>query len=256
MPYLPWQAAQTLLYTSSPSAAAATPDDAATNASTRNFLGDGAYDTHQTFQLVQKQMNGKDPPGIKVRKNSVITGNTPRDLAVKERKELGYEKWRRRTRRFRIKSAYKKTSSRFSEKHSYGKRWMTETFFSSVKRCFAHRFSEVVFEQGPSPTARKPVRRNTESKDTGNSQERSGKKTKDVQHGHKNGENNLTKAPKRSRNGKDQRVIQHSTVLKLKKGLQQSRITKIYKPFGEATSPNRQEINCIKGRNKQWMQSV
>lgn len=83
-------------------------------------LSNGAYDPHESFQLLQELKSGPGPPGIKTRRNSVVTGNTPRDQAVKERKGLGLRK-----------------------------RWITETFFSSIKRFLAHRSSEAVFEHVP-----------------------------------------------------------------------------------------------------------
>jgi hypothetical protein len=79
----------------------------------KDCLGDGSYDAEEVFKILEEK--GLGPPGIKIRKDA-RRSLSPRGEAVKEFKELGYEKWK--------------------EKHGYGKRWAVEGFFSAVKRCF------------------------------------------------------------------------------------------------------------------------
>ena len=78
-------------------------------------LADGAYDTRDNFNLLEKK--GIEP-GIKIRKNANprARGSSYRKKCVRELKEIGYEKWK--------------------EQHDYGKRWAVEGVFSSVKRIF------------------------------------------------------------------------------------------------------------------------
>jgi IS5 family transposase len=106
-----------------------------------NCLGDGAYDSHQNFDLLEKLISEPGPPGIKTRRNSVVTGHTPRDKAVKERQQLGYEDWK--------------------EKHRYGKRWMAETFFSNIKRCFGETIRAKTPETATKEVERKLLMYNT-----------------------------------------------------------------------------------------------
>ena len=80
-----------------------------------DVLADGAYDTNDNFNYMDGR--GVGPPGIKVRANAVIDDESPaRAEAVKERKKLGYKKWK--------------------EEHGYGRRWASEGVFSCVKRVF------------------------------------------------------------------------------------------------------------------------
>jgi IS5 family transposase len=87
-------------------------------------LADGAYDSNENFKCLQEK---RIRPGIKVRKNSIITrknnrmrngevGNQTRDLL----------KWKR--------------------KRKYGHRWMAETVFSSIKRMFGEHVSSTRFQ--------------------------------------------------------------------------------------------------------------
>jgi len=61
-------------------------------------LGDRGLRLPPVLPTLRGIDDGKDPPGIKTRKNSVVTGNTPRDQAVKEQQDLGYKKMERKTR--------------------------------------------------------------------------------------------------------------------------------------------------------------
>lgn len=79
----------------------------------KNCLGDGAYDTEEVFEILEKK--GTGPPGIKIRKNAK-TSLSPRGESVRQFQEQGYERWK--------------------EKQDYGKRWAVEGFFSAIKRCF------------------------------------------------------------------------------------------------------------------------
>ena len=81
----------------------------------KQVTADGAYDSKENFEY----LNSKGiEPAIKVRKNSSTKarGSPSRAKHVREVKEIGYEGWR--------------------DKYRYGERWMTEAFFSGVKRTF------------------------------------------------------------------------------------------------------------------------
>jgi hypothetical protein len=79
----------------------------------RDVLADGAYDRKRTFLFLKKK--GIRRPGIKLRKDALDIGDSPRAYAVRDFKELGFEKWKK--------------------KHRYGKRWLVESIFSAIKRC-------------------------------------------------------------------------------------------------------------------------
>jgi len=84
------------------------------NIKIKSSLGDGSYDSNENFKCLQ---NKGIRPAIKVRKNSIISlkNNRLRNGEVySQLKDL--LKWKKR----RI----------------YGKRWMAETVFSSIKRMF------------------------------------------------------------------------------------------------------------------------
>jgi hypothetical protein len=91
-------------------------DQAEENLSGRKIekaLGDGAFDRRDIFDhLQQKEIQ----PGIKTRSNAntKARGSPARAKAVRERKELGYQRWK--------------------EKYDYGRRWAAETVFSAAKR--------------------------------------------------------------------------------------------------------------------------
>lgn len=99
-----------------------------------NCVGDAAYPLTHQLPTGEETDEGSRTSGNKDQKSSVVRGNTARDRAVKEQQELGYEKWK--------------------EQQNYGKRWMVETFFSNVKRCFG----ETVRAKTPE-TSRKEVER-------------------------------------------------------------------------------------------------
>ena len=87
----------------------------------KSALGDGSYDSNENFKYLQ---NKRIRPAIKVRKNSVtsLKNNSLRNGEVySQLKDL--LKWKKR----RI----------------YGKRWMAETVFSSIKRMFGEYVSAI-----------------------------------------------------------------------------------------------------------------
>jgi Transposase DDE domain len=88
------------------------------------FLADGAHDTNTNFGYLDK--NGI-APGIKVRKNSIVSpkNNRLRNMEVRlQAKDL--LKWKK--------------------KRKYGQRWMAETTFSSIKRMFGEYVSATRFQ--------------------------------------------------------------------------------------------------------------
>ncbi len=79
-------------------------------------LGDGAYDSNNTFRLLSER---GIMPCIKVRKNSRVrwkTANLFRNLSVIAQRKNNFEQWK--------------------DSVSYGQRWIVETVFSSLKRMF------------------------------------------------------------------------------------------------------------------------
>ncbi len=90
-------------------------EQAEKKAKIEKILADGAYDTRDNFNLLEKK--GIES-GIKIRKNANprARGSSYRKRCVRELKEIGYEEWK--------------------ERHDYGKRWAVEGVFSSVKRIF------------------------------------------------------------------------------------------------------------------------
>ena len=91
------------------------------NIKIKSSLGDGSYDSNENFKYLQ---NKRIRPAIKVRKNSVtsLKNNSLRNGEVySQLKDL--LKWKKR----RI----------------YGKRWMAETVFSSIKRMFGEYVSAI-----------------------------------------------------------------------------------------------------------------
>src|SRR3954468_5108263 len=82
------------------------------NIKIKSALGDGSYDSNENFKYLQKK---RIRPSIKVRKNSItsLKNNSLRNREVySQLKDL--LKWKK--------------------KRIYGKRWMAETVFSSIKR--------------------------------------------------------------------------------------------------------------------------
>ena len=95
----------------------------------KSVLADGAYDSNTNFRYLEDK---KIKPGIKVRKNSVVS---PKNY------------------RLRNKEAIRQTKDllKWKKKSKYGYRWMAETTFSSIKRMFgehtlATRFQNMVKE--------------------------------------------------------------------------------------------------------------
>lgn len=95
----------------------------------KSVLADGAYDWNSNFRYLEDK---KIKPGIKVRKNSVVS---PKNY------------------RLRNKEAIRQTKDllKWKKKSKYGYRWMAETTFSSIKRMFgehalATRFQNMVKE--------------------------------------------------------------------------------------------------------------
>jgi hypothetical protein len=94
------------------------------NIKIRSALGDGSYDSNENFKYLQKI---RIKPAIKVRKNSTILrkNNSLRNREVySQLKDL--LKWKKRKR--------------------YGRRWIAETVFSSIKRMFGEHISATRFQ--------------------------------------------------------------------------------------------------------------
>ena len=90
----------------------------------RTALADGAYDSNSNFGYLEG--NGI-MPGIKIRRNSIISirNNLLRNKEVMQQtKDL--LKWER--------------------KRKYGRRWIAETAFSSIKRMFGEHVSATQFQ--------------------------------------------------------------------------------------------------------------
>ena len=89
-----------------------------------SLLADGAYDSNPNFRYLEDK---KIKPGIKVRKNSVVS---PRNY------------------RLRNKEAIRQTKDllKWKKKRKYGYRWMAETAFSSIKRMFGEHASATRFQ--------------------------------------------------------------------------------------------------------------
>jgi hypothetical protein len=88
-------------------------------------LADGAHDTNINFQfLKQKGIT----PGIKVRKNSIISirNNSLRNREVRSQTKDDLMKWK--------------------TKRKYGHRWIAETAFSTIKRTYGEYVSAIRFE--------------------------------------------------------------------------------------------------------------
>ncbi len=90
-----------------------------------SVLADGAHDTNTNFQfLEQKEIT----PGIKVRKNSIISirNNSLRNREVRLQTKDDLLKWK--------------------AKRKYGHRWIAETAFSTIKRTFGEYVSATRFQ--------------------------------------------------------------------------------------------------------------
>jgi hypothetical protein len=90
----------------------------------KSILADGAYDSNDNFQHLE---NYKIKPGIKVRKNSIVSvrNNRSRNREVTQQSD-DFLKWKR--------------------KRKYGHRWMAETAFSTLKRTFGEYVSATRFQ--------------------------------------------------------------------------------------------------------------
>ena len=90
----------------------------------KSALGDGSYDSNENFKYLQKN---KIKPAIKVRKNSIISSKN--------------NKIRNRDVKFQTRDLIK-----WKKKRKYGKRWIAETIFSSIKRMFGEYVSATRFQ--------------------------------------------------------------------------------------------------------------
>jgi hypothetical protein len=90
----------------------------------KTVLADGAYDSNKNYKYLHEKRIG---PVIKVRKNSIIThkNNRMRNGEVRNQTR-DLLKWKR--------------------KRGYGKRWMAETAFSSIKRTYGEYVSATKFQ--------------------------------------------------------------------------------------------------------------
>jgi hypothetical protein len=94
------------------------------NIKIESFIGDGAYDSNETFKYLQKK---RIRPIIKVKRNSIISSKNSK---VRNREvhlqTKDYHKWKK--------------------KRKYGQRWIAETAFSSIKRMFGEYTSAIRFQ--------------------------------------------------------------------------------------------------------------
>lgn len=90
----------------------------------KSVLADGAYDSNINFLYLE---NKKIKPGIKVRKNSIISGRNNR----------------LRNREVKLQS---KDLLKWKTKRKYGRRWIAETAFSTMKRTFGEHVSATRFQ--------------------------------------------------------------------------------------------------------------
>ncbi|MDN5844871.1 MAG: IS5 family transposase [Candidatus Nitrosocosmicus sp.] len=84
---------------------------------------DGAYDTNANFEYLQEK---KITPGIKVRKNSIVS---PKNNWLRNKEVIQQTK----------------NLLKWKKKRKYGHRWMTETVFSTLKRTFGEYVSATKF---------------------------------------------------------------------------------------------------------------
>ena len=90
-----------------------------------SVLADGAHDTNTNFQFLEQK---GITPGIKVRKNSIISirNNSLRNREVRSQTRDDLLKWK--------------------AKRKYGHRWIAETAFSTIKRTFGEFVSATRFQ--------------------------------------------------------------------------------------------------------------
>jgi len=95
------------------------------NIKVKSFIGDaGAYDNNENFIYLNEKMIQHI---IKVKRNSIISSNNSnlRNIEVQSQTK-DYHKWKK--------------------KRKYGKRWIVETAFSSIKRMFGEYISAIKFQ--------------------------------------------------------------------------------------------------------------
>src|SRR3954452_17737737 len=100
-------------------------DDDENKIKIKSVLVDGAHDTNTNFQFLEQK---GITPGIKVRKNSIISirNNSLRNREVRLQTKDDLLKWK--------------------TKRKYGHRWIAETVFSTIKRTFGEYVSATMFQ--------------------------------------------------------------------------------------------------------------
>ena len=94
------------------------------NKRVKSVLADGAYDSNGNFRFLDDE---RIKPAIRVRRNSVVS--------TKNSKTRNGEVWQQT-----------KDFLKWKRKRRYGKRWMAETAFSSIKRTFGEHASSTRFQ--------------------------------------------------------------------------------------------------------------
>jgi transposase len=89
----------------------------------KSVLADGAYDFNENFKCLEEN---KIQPGIKVRKNSIISAKNASSRNKEVRSQKDFPRWKK--------------------KRKYGKRWVAETAFSSLKRTYGEHVSATRFQ--------------------------------------------------------------------------------------------------------------
>lgn len=90
----------------------------------KSVLADGAYDSNENFKCLEEN---KIQPGIKVRKNSIISSKNAGSRNKEVRAQtIDFPRWKK--------------------KRKYGKRWIAETAFSSMKRIYGEYVSATRFQ--------------------------------------------------------------------------------------------------------------
>ena len=96
------------------------------NIQMKSFIGDvGAYDSNENFKYLQKK---RIRPIIKVKRNSIISSPRITKYVIEKLN-------------FQMKDYHK-----WKKKREYGRRWVAETAFSSIKRMFGEYTSTVRFQ--------------------------------------------------------------------------------------------------------------
>lgn len=89
----------------------------------KSVLADGAYDSNENFKCLEEN---KIQPGIRVRKNSIISSKNADSQNNEVRSQKDFPRWKR--------------------KRKYEKRWVAETAFSSMKRTYEEHVSATRFQ--------------------------------------------------------------------------------------------------------------